>query len=100
MADRFDVGEGVEDTAVLVDERVQDDLHADLVVSDRKVAHHFFLSGGFVLKLSGLETDFFDDSLRFQVEYVVALHVQKLVFDGRASAIDNKNDHSDSVLNV
>lgn len=76
-----------------IHESVKDELHADLVVSDME----FLLHLGFSCRLMGDATDrksdLLNETLGKKVIHIVALHVQKLVLDGGAAAIDNKNDH-------
>ena len=93
VADRLDVVEGLEHAAIRIHEGVQQELHADLVVGDGKILRQDRLAGGLVGQDSLGETDFLDDALGHQVIYIIALHVQQLVLDGRAAAIDYKNDH-------
>ena len=76
-----------------VHQGVKDELHADLVVRDVDFLVHPGLAGGLMGDISARKADLFDDALGEEVVHVVALHVQKLVLDGRASAVDNKNDH-------
>ncbi len=76
-----------------VHEGVKDELHAYLVVFDADFLLHLFLAGRLVGDVSAGKADLLDDALGQEVIYFIALHVKELVLDGRASAIDYKNDH-------
>ena len=93
VADRLDVVEGLEHAVLRIHEGVQQELHADLVVGDGKVLLQDRLPGGLVGQDAFGEADFLDDAFGQQVIYIIALHVQQLVLDGRAAAIDYKYDH-------
>ena len=67
--------------------------YAHLMVGNGEILRQDRFAGGFVGKDAFGKTDFLDDALGHQVIYIIALHIQKLVLDGRAAAIDYKNDH-------
>ena len=89
----FDVVEGGKHSVNRIHEGVKDELHSELVVGDVDFPVHPFLTGGLVCDIAAGKADLLDDTLCKKVVYVVALHVQELVLDGRASAIDYKDDH-------
>jgi hypothetical protein len=85
--------EGREDARLRVGQGLKDELHAHLVVGDGDVLHDFIAAGRRVLKNAGGKTDLLRDTLRDDVEDIVVFHVQKLVLDGRTSAIDDEDNH-------
>ena len=93
MAYGLDVVEGRKHAVDRVHEGVHDKLHSDLVVRDGDFLHHPVLAGGAVGDASAGKAYLFDDTLGEEIVNVIALHVQKLVLDGRASAVNYKNDH-------
>ena len=98
MAHRLDVLEGLQNARLRVRQGFQDELHAHFVVRNREVLHDFVLTGRSVLEDAGREADLLGNTLRDDVEHVVALHVQQLVLDGRTSTIDDKDNHIGQIL--
>ena len=89
----LNVLQGLEHARLLVRKGGEDELHAHFMVRDGNILYLFFTPGGSILKNADRKADFFADTLGDNIENVVALHVQKLVLDGRAAAVDNKNNH-------
>ena len=89
----LDVLQGLEHAGVFIGKGGQDELHAHLVVRDGDVGHNFVLAGGRILENAGGKADFLCDTFGDDVEDIVALHVQKLILDARAAAVDYENDH-------
>ena len=89
----LNVFQRLEDTGLRIRQGPQDELHALLVVRDGNVGNNLVLSGGSILENAGRKADFFCYTFGDYVKYVVAFHVKKLVLDGRASAVDDENDH-------
>ena len=79
---------------VLVDEGIEHYLHSDRVVRNRKILHDLLLAGRSVLESSAFKAYFLYYTLGQKGVNVIVLHVKQLVLDRRASAIDNKNNHS------
>ena len=79
---------------VLVDKGVKHNLHSDRVVRDRKILHNLLLTRRSVLEPSAFKADFLNYTFGQKGVNVIVLHVKQLVLDRRASAIDNKNNHS------
>ena len=98
VADRLDVLEGLQNAGLRVGEGVEDELHADLVVGNRQVDDLFFPARRRILENTHRKADLFDDTLRDDIIKVVILHVQQLVLDRGAAAVDNKDDHNISFL--
>ena len=94
VADGLDVLEGGKHARLRGDKLVQDELHTDFVVRNREFLAHVFLAGRLVGQDTHREADFLDETFREQVIHVVVLHVQQLVFDRIAAAVDYQNDHS------
>ena len=85
----FDVFERLQDAGLGVCEGSQDKLHTHFVVRDWNVCDNFVLAGGRILEDTGGKADFLCYTLGNNVKHIVALHIKKLVLDGRTAAVDN-----------
>ncbi len=89
----LNVFQRLEHTRLRVCEGLEDELHALFVIRDGNVQNYLILSSGSILENAGRKADFLCNTLCNYIKNVVAFHVQKLVLDGRASAVDYENDH-------
>ena len=93
VADGLDVIEGLQHTALRIHEGVEQELHADFVIRDGKGLHQVGFAAGLVGQDAFGKSDLFDDAFREKVIYIIALHIKKLILDGRTAAINYKYDH-------
>ena len=93
VADSLNVVKRLKDSCLRVDESLKDELHTLGMVLYRKILHDLLFSSSSELETSDRESDLFSDTFCDDIEDIIVLHVKKLVFDGRASAIDDKNNH-------
>ena len=93
VAHSLDVLHRVEHSGLLVRERVEHEFHTHLVVRDRQFPDNLVVTRTGILEDAALKSNLFDYTLGYEVIDIIALHIKELVLDGRASAIDNKNDH-------
>ena len=85
----LNVLKGLQNAGFGICEGSKDKLHAHFVIRDGNVRDNFVLTGGSVLQDTGGKADFLCDTFGNDIKDVVALHVQKLILDGRAAAVDN-----------
>ena len=85
----LDVVKRAKASVFLVQQRVKHSLNADGVVLNRHFAHKFLLSGSLMLETSYLKADALDESLREKVIDIVVLHVQQLILQRRAAAVEH-----------
>ena len=89
----LNVFERAQHSGLRVCKGLQDEFHTFLVIRDGDIRHNLILTCGSILENTGRKADFLCNTLGNHVKDIVAFHVQKLVLDGRASAVDYKNDH-------
>ena len=93
VADRRDFGNAFQHAVLRIDERVENQADSGSMVGN--ALHDFILglSGRLMGQYRVRKTDSLDDSLHEQRIIVGALHVDHLILDRRAAAIQNKDFH-------
>ena len=85
----LDVVKRAKASIFLVKQRVKHSLNTNGVVLNRHFAHKFLLSGSLMLETSDLKADALDESLREKIIDIVVLHVQQLILQRRAAAVEH-----------
>ena len=88
VADCFNIIERGQHAENWIHQCIHDELHANFMIGDRKIAHKTFFVCGLVCYSTFRKTDFLNETFGQDVIDIVALHIQKLVFHRRAAAID------------
>ena len=100
VTDRIDIVKRLQHARLRIHQGVQDEFHALCVVCYRQFLYNLLAARRCILEDTFRQSDLFYDSFGDEGIGIIALHVQKLVFDGRASAIDNKYNHFCNVFSV
>ena len=100
VADGLDVVEAGEHAVLGIHEGVEHELHADFVVRNGLGHGVRLFAGGLMGKAAVGQADLLDQAFGQQIIDIVVLHVQQLVLDRRAAAIDNQNNHTESFFSL
>ena len=93
VADRRDFGNAFQHAVLRIDERVENQADSGSMVGNALHDLILGLSGRLMGQYRVRKTDSLDDSLHEQRIIVGALHVDYLILDRRAAAIQNKDFH-------
>ena len=90
VAGRAELVEALEDAEFRIDEDVENVLDSRRVVGEGNFARHGVEAGLRVLDARAFDSDALDETLR---KDLLAFHVDELILQRRASAVENKNFH-------
>ena len=93
MAYSLDIIERLEHTMLRIHKSIEYNLHSDFVVRNIEFLVHLVLARRLMGYASHRKSHLFNETLGQKIVYIVTLHIKKLILDGRATAIDYKNDH-------
>ena len=93
VSHRVDVFERFKHSVIFVSECGENELHADLMVRNGYLLLDLVFAGGLVCQAAHGKAYLFNQAFGDDGVHIVILHVEKLVLDGRASAIDYENYH-------
>ena len=89
----INVREALEYPFLLVQQHLQNHGYTLGMVVNRKFLEHIVPGGNLVRDSCIITADAFNKTFCQKREFAFALHIQNLIFDGRAAAIEDKNIH-------